>query len=131
MICVKHGSLVSLFVTKCRHADPLDLHADILCHFVCPWPTASHFQTRSWARGENLRWMPPRCLPDASQMPSRCSQKSLFGVSRRDHICRSQAKDPKQKISSERSQAKDPKRKVSSERFLVKVPKRGVPSKRS
>ena len=24
------------------------------------------------AWGENLRWMPPRCLPDASQMPPRC-----------------------------------------------------------
>ena len=23
-------------------------------------------------RGENLKWMPPRCLPDASQVPPRC-----------------------------------------------------------
>ena len=22
-----------------------------------------------WTRGENLRWMPPRCFPDASQIP--------------------------------------------------------------
>ena len=36
----------------------------ILCH-ICPSkvPTLIHL-----ARGENLRWMPPRCLPDAFQM---------------------------------------------------------------
>ena len=36
----------------------------ILCH-ICPSkvPTLIHL-----ARGENLRWMPPRCLTDASQM---------------------------------------------------------------
>ena len=40
-------------------------------------------------RGENLRWMPLRCLSDASQMPPDDSQmppdaytKKLFGVSR-------------------------------------------------
>ena len=47
----------------------LFMQRGILCH-ICPSrvPTLIHL-----ARGENLRWMPPRCPPEAdvSQIPNR------------------------------------------------------------
>ena len=46
----------------------LFMQREILCHiYPSKVPTLIHL-----ARGKNLRWMPPRCLPDASQMPLRC-----------------------------------------------------------
>ena len=74
----------------------LFMQREILCHiYPSKVPTLIRL-----ARGKNLRWMPPKCLPDASQMPLRClsdasqmppdafqmppdaSPKKLFGVSR-------------------------------------------------
>ena len=46
----------------------LFMQREILCHiYPSKVPTLIHL-----ARGKNLRWMPPKCLPDASQMPLRC-----------------------------------------------------------
>ena len=46
----------------------LFMQREILCHiYPSKVPTLIRL-----ARGKNLRWMPPRCLPDASQMPLRC-----------------------------------------------------------
>ena len=53
------GSFFSLF---------LFMRREILCHiYPSKVPTLIRL-----ARGKNLRWMPPKCLPDASQMPLRC-----------------------------------------------------------
>ena len=40
-----------------------------------PYVIGSFFEVGK-VRGENLRWMPPRCLPDAFQMSLRCFPKS-------------------------------------------------------
>ena len=46
----------------------LFMQREILCHiYPSKVPTPIHL-----AKGKNLRWMPPRCLPGASQMPLRC-----------------------------------------------------------
>ena len=43
----------------------LFMQREILCHiYPSKVPTLIHL-----ARGKNLRWMPPRCLSDASQFP--------------------------------------------------------------
>ena len=77
------GLFFSLFLFIPIHAE-----GDSVSHLSKEIPTLIHL-----ARGKNLRWMPPKCLPDASQMPFRClsdasqmppdaSPKKLFGVSR-------------------------------------------------
>ena len=46
----------------------LFMQREILCHiYPSKVPTLIYL-----ARGKNLRWMPPKCLPDASQMRLRC-----------------------------------------------------------
>ena len=48
----------------------LFMQREILCHiYPSKVPTLIHL-----ARGKNLRWISPKCLPDASQMPPRCLQ---------------------------------------------------------
>ena len=44
--------------TKSRAKEPSDKHGTT--------------NRQRLGQGENLRWMPPRCVPDASQMPPRC-----------------------------------------------------------
>ena len=81
------GHLVNIFGRLCCDPPPdLMAHQEIYCMIaycvflyiddvIHPQDACTNIdaQFEIWfslqARGENLRWMPPRCLPDASQFP--------------------------------------------------------------